>query len=110
MKALVIASPSEVSFGSSSQVTSDHTVLSVDIMECELKDVGFNTQFTLTSTGPQIRNMDAFLLHMEFEFGHCHTKPRLSTDPHARMSHWRQALYRMDSSVLVSFAHASECS
>jgi len=86
-----------------SVMTESCRILDLDLYTCKVEDLDFSSKFTL-----KVKHDDyvhAVVAYFDCEFKKCHTRVSFSTAPWSEYTHWKQTVFYLDRSLMVSKGH-----
>eukprot|EP00488_Nonionellina_sp_1-RS-2012_P001189 TRINITY_DN1911_c0_g1_i1.p1 TRINITY_DN1911_c0_g1~~TRINITY_DN1911_c0_g1_i1.p1 ORF type:complete len:150 (+),score=40.15 TRINITY_DN1911_c0_g1_i1:412-861(+) len=76
------------------------TIFSIDLYTVKVEDLDFDSKFTL-----KVKHDDyvhAFVSFLIVHFSKCHTRVMFTTAPWREYTHWKQTVFYLDRSLMVS--------
>jgi len=86
-----------------SVMTESCRILDLDLYKCKVEDLDFSSKFTL-----KVKHDDyvhAVVAYFDCTFSKCHTRVSFSTAPWSEYTHWKQTVFYLDRSLMVSKGH-----
>jgi len=86
-----------------SVMTESARILDLNLYTCKVEDLDFQSKFTL-----KVKHDDyvhAIVAYFDCEFTKCHTTVKFSTAPWSDYTHWKQTVFYLDTSLMVSKGH-----
>merc|ERR1712087_770188 len=86
-----------------SVMTDNSKILDLDLYPCKVGDLDFSSKFTL-----KVKHDDyvhAVVAYFDCTLSKCHTRVSFSTAPWNEYTHWKQTVFYLDRSLMVSTGH-----
>jgi len=86
-----------------SVMTESSRILDLDLYTCKVEDLDFQSKFTL-----KVKHDDyvhAVVAYFDCTFSKCHTTVKFSTAPWSDYTHWKQTVFYLDRSLMVTKGH-----